>query len=324
MATVREVYRHGPMFGDFATPATAAITVPYMVEFTNQSGTPGEAVLASGLPHWGDVLGAMTLQRKTPRQVDKDFSRYVVECGYALPVPGTEAAPESPNGDVWNVQIDITTKKFDQELQADVDGNPLVNSAGDPIKGITVQRADEEIRISYTTDTPDWSALDDAFGPLGRGCVNSEAFTLTINGVPRPFLVNTVHFEEYSAGVTVDVSGVAYTRMGLVLGWREDGWKRMVADQGLRLLIWAIPPGGGTATLMPVPITHRVPKDNWDGGTLTIDNSYMEPITEPVYLNGSGGTALPGDPVVYLPDGNGFVVYEEANLSTLLLDGIGT
>lgn len=329
MATVKRVYRHGEMTGNFALPATATITVPYQVEFTDQSGTPGEAALASGIPAWGSIIGAMTLQQKNPRQVEKNHRFWVVECIYALPLPNTSAAPASPSDDRWNVQIDITTREFEEEVQRDINGNPLVNSTSDPITGIMVPRSVEDIVIAFTTDTPDWASLDLAYGTLGRGCVNSAAVTLTINGGPRVFPIGTLHFWNYTSGITVDVTGVAFTRMAFRLAWREDGWKRKIADKGLN--VWGGVNSGVwpdvTWTAVKVPIMEKVP-DDIDKASGSITSYRMQPVSNPLYLDGTGGTLAVGVPVNILPEGTptgtGFPLYQTADLGYIILWDLNT
>jgi hypothetical protein len=127
--------------------------------------------------------------------------------------------------------------------------------------------------------------------------------------VARVFAAGTLLFENYSASMTYDISGVTYTKMVLSLKWRQSGWRRKLADKGLYILV------GAANDRMPIM------DDGRPDATPPVPPA---PVMQAQYLNGAGGTLSLGADVVILNGGEGFRLYDEADLGYILLWDLNT
>ena len=321
-----------PDSGEFSAGKnpTASSVVIKRVVFSDASATDSDAVQASvsgggSIASWGTMRGIQMLLRKRARRLPENPCEWEVEEIYDLPTPGDDPAPENASNDRWAVAININPVSYEREVQHDLAGDMLVNSAGDPILGMTVELDYEEWVIEFTTDTPDWSGIKAARGELGRGCVNSEGVTLTINGSARVADVGTLHWRAPSHGIAQDASGAVYSRETYRLWYREEGWHRKIADMGLNILEEV--EVDGTLTMQKTAIVEWEPV--YKNDHVTIEDWLPHPVTQPQYLDGEGGTLSIGDSTFTLPDGDGvaggggFVIFEEYDIGSLLT-GIGT
>jgi hypothetical protein len=134
---------------------------------------------------------------------------------FRIPTPGQEQAPDNPDpvdGSRWAIDISLNDVDYEEEIQKDIHKKLMVNTACDPVTGVIVPRRDKELVISFTTNIPDWLGIQAADGTEGRGCVNSELLTLTINGVERMFRAGTLKWFGSTFSATLDASGIVYPR----------------------------------------------------------------------------------------------------------------
>lgn len=261
------------------------------------------------IPPLFDKRGYLYLLQYGGKQNKKKPRMWEIKVTYRLPKPHETPAPASPDpaGEKWGIEVRINTVPFDVEVQQEISGAQIKNTVGDPIAGIMVSQKMEEISIGFTTNVIDWTGLDRAFGPHGRGCTNSQPVYLTILGTERTFAVGTLLFSDYDMTYVLDWSGITYPRMTYKLMWREDGWRRMIANKGYRQLLSGVP------TPILAGTGPNAPK-----------------ISTPVYLKPSGSDVIqadPGDAVVIIngSDGQpGDVIYDTDDLGSFLLADLNT
>lgn len=275
-----------------ATTFTAEL--PYRVVFDGPGSGAIQAMNAT--PAFGTVTAGLTVLGKHFKRVNA--TTWVITNKMGIPLPGQEAAPASldeVDGSRWAVTVNINPVPVEMEIQRDIHGKMIQNAAGDAISGVMVDRYDEEIVWEFSTNVIDWNAIDLAYGPLGRGCVNSFDFTITINGSRRTFKAGQLRFMGQTVGATLDPSGNVYVRQTFRTRWRADGWIRQLANKGLKVKVL-----GFTFPLLTDP--------DPDG------NKHVE--TTPQYLTADGtGKLADGDDVVMIPE----ELYEQADLGSILL-----
>jgi hypothetical protein len=314
--------KEGAKTGAFGVIGSTVESVDrYRVEFAEPTATPLDAANAdagggNAIPAFYAALGPLKALTKTVTMLD-DPRMWQVEVKYGVAIPGTEPAPATPDpaGERWAINISVAAVPFEVEIQRDINGDMIENTAGDPVTGITEPQSDEEILISFTTNVVDYDGIDAAYGASGRGAINSVDVTMTINGQSRTFLARTLRFIEYSENVTVDPSGVAYIKIIYKLRWRPSNWLRKIANKGLNQL--AYHDEIGENVLEPIKIQGNV-------------------IQSPVYLttdefSGQVFRANPGDDVEIIgpgqtvaAPGSGVQITEEVDLGTVLLWDIGS
>jgi hypothetical protein len=304
---------NSPESGDFSLENDTSVVLNYMVKFDSRAATSQDAISAEAdgqsIPAFGAVYGGLVCLRKTPRRSEHDGRVWYVACHFGVPKAGVEAAPENPdpvNGERWAIDIQIRTVRNEREMQRDINGNMMVNSAGTPVTGIMTSFSDEEIILSFKTNVILWDQIDQCYDANGNGCVNAEDVTLIINGEPRVFAAGKLKYDDYELAVTAKAGEPTYWNMKLNLRYRFAGWRFPAADKGLYRK--------DVDYVQPIPIRDA------EGNTLQ----------SPVYLDGAGDVLAEGEQVVLLPAGSGadahqgFEVIGSADLGTLLLWGLHT
>lgn len=221
---------------------TGQLIDEYLVYFSDNTATQIDAMNADSGTHGAVPLmfatsGEWVVTQKEVEQTEDDPTQWKVTVTYTLPIPGVEPAPSDPTGQRWAIEININTIAYEYEIQQNVFGSQIVNTAGDPIENVTVPRYSEELTISFTADVIDWSGVDLSFGTLGRGSTNSVAVTMTINGQSRTFAIGTLLFQNFSFSIVQDPTAVNYPRVTYRLSWRADGWDRVLANKGVNGLV---------------------------------------------------------------------------------------
>lgn len=318
MATLKyvEALRGHTANRDVGSSITATEVRKYNVFFTGTDATGADAMTASGVPQIGATLGTLVCNNQTAEALD-DCSVWLVTNTYSLPQPGEEAKPSGE--DTWAINITVNSVMYEYEAQFDADGNPIQNTAGDPITGIMRPKYDEEMTITYRSTEVNSSGIDACIGKT-----NSVEITLTINGQEFVYPVNTMLFSDYSVAFVLDVNGSQYPETTLRLRIRQETWTRVVANKGFNGIVDGDPVTVGANTIMTLgtsgarlPLT--IPLE--DSGGVT----HEEPITSPVYLTTSIADhtverAAEDSPIEKLY----FEIYEQADLGTLLLADIET
>ena len=267
------------------------------------------------IPPFGDVIGSYVLTAKKPRKAT--MTHWVVVCTYTLPTLVDAVRPPEDSGvEHWAVTVDVRQLPFTETVQrfrtpptlyraaadglsAPVEveaygGTFIENSAGDAIDGVTVDRYGEEWIIGFNTAVPNWAGIDEAYGDDGRGTVNSEEFTITINGEPRTFAVGTLLFKGVSHSIKRDDVGT-YVRVVYTLWWRKDGWLRRVDNKGYRVVV--------AGKVLPASISASTPV-------------FLKTTT----VRYDVGVAVPGDGGEYL-EGE---LYGESDLGAILIYDMDT
>ena len=242
LASARQTNAGQPAISGQARIGVGAATVEaravWHVMFDGPGSDAYQAMNAT--PEFGATQGNLVLLGKDFELNPEDECAWKITCIYNIPQPGQQAAPaelDEENGSRWAIEFTINPWTVEEEVQKNIAGKMILNKAHDPIAGIMVERNWEELSVSFTTNLVDWIGIDACFGSLGRGCVNSEDVTLTINGQERVFLEGTLRFMNYSLQATLDPSGAIYTRMTYRLKWKPEGWVRKLANKGLNTLV---------------------------------------------------------------------------------------
>lgn len=166
---------------------------------------------------------------------------------------------DAPGANVWLVEVtfstdvDVTSNPIGmpavvtretqlREIPAvfDVDGNPLLNTAGDLMTDPPAVRkqVDQVFKIqkNLPLNLPDWTDTH-------PGCVNSDSIRLR----GRTYQPGTMFFAALSIGAEMNVPGstdtistlrgTPYTTADLELWWRADGWIEYYPNRGFFQLI---------------------------------------------------------------------------------------
>lgn len=258
-------------------------TWEYLVR-TTQIETDVDAIESASyggtsIPDEGDthpINSDLICTAKSVERIDKTGLLWRVEVSWTS---DTQAEAE----EVWNVEMSVTGTEFQQQAYQDKDGNPIVNSAGQPFEpGLTESFYDEEITVSFNSYSVNASGIEAA-----RGKVNDQQITLTVNGVARTYEAR--HLKCVQAGYqTVYSGGNSYWRITYVFRSRVDGYTETVLDQGFAELV--------------------------AGELVTIKDANGEPLNAQSMLDGAGAVSTDG------PHWLSFAIDEEASLATLLTD----
>lgn len=215
-------------------------TVNYRVEFTSFDNTGADCFDATDpttsldVPTSGDTVTATvdgssvtcSLDTVEPQQIDK--LTYIVACNYSSKPSGTTTI-DSPNAHGnWDLDFSFRQVPIEVETAKDNNGDPIVNSAGEPYKGVKVTMYDGEYTISFKTLDPasHISAIDAVIG-----CVNSGSCTFTINGVTRTFAALTLRLTDAEYSTKKDGENLVWN-FTLKLQYHEDTWVTSLVDEG--------------------------------------------------------------------------------------------
>ncbi len=159
-----------------------------------------------------------------------------------------------------------------EPIDTDIDGNALVNSSDEPFDPPPTEEFDDLLlRGVYNVAE---------FNPVGasifKNAVNTDFFQP--RGSPVAFAPGQGKVVTYVSREIRAITGNFYVEVTVEIQFRATGWKRKFVDQGFRIK---------TGTDDDDKPTYEEIKDD-DGN----------PISEPVFLDGSGGKLSEGDPVV--------------------------
>jgi|TARA_R110002096_G_scaffold55026_7_gene141617 hypothetical protein len=146
-----------------------------------------------------------------------------------------------------------STEAYEKEVSAERDGSLIVNTAGDPIKGVT--RDDSRIAVQVEKNV---SSLPGSVVAI-MDHLNSGAFTIDGFTASR----NSAKFTSLGLGPVDTRNGVSFRVMKFIIQFREDLWKAFPANVGVRC------------------------KDSIDPQKrcLVINDGDLTPVTEPVPLD---------------------------------------
>jgi hypothetical protein len=243
----------------------------YLVEFDTKGFSLWDARTATdgttSIPADGDSISpgsnvVVTSKVATPKQE----SPYValVEVTYGIPTRDLVIFPQPPSANKWNISVEAEGVSYLEPVYADRDGKVIGNSAltgFDP--PLVKEYFDELITVTYTTNAANMAAWDTEIPPA-RGKINSDTVTLTIEGVTRSFVPETLKLGNARYGVTLGMSETGELekqfRVLLPLIYRYDTWTRRIVDQGFYELnsssfeLEPILDANGQMVAQPVPL----------------------------------------------------------------------
>lgn len=171
-------------------------------------------------------------------------------------------------------EIDWSFAQFESIADVDVNGFAVVNSAGDPFDPPVVR--DDSRPVLTVTRNERLDAFDAAVAYSYRDTINADDF---MGAGPHQVKVATI-----SARRAYHPACGLYWVVTYVFHFNEDGWDKVILDQGLRYV--------SNATLRNASINGQS-------------------ATAPVLLDGAGGILSPGAPAAYLT----FQVYKESTFA---------
>jgi hypothetical protein len=214
----------------------------YLVKTDDKQTTAFQARTASfgdvSIPAEGSILPgtAMTAHVEAERLTENPLY-WAVTVTYSLPSSNGFAVNETKpaEGGKWNKSIRGRTLVWEEEIytakNADGEVVTIQNSAGQRfLTGINKQYYDEEFIVNFTTDAPNWSAIQAC-----RGNVNDAEISLTVRGVTRTFAIGTLslmHVEwEYNFNYTNDPDAPDLN-FEYSFQYKPDGWAVRKVDEG--------------------------------------------------------------------------------------------
>ena len=193
----------------------------YRVYFDVLDATENDAVSASAggvsIPYLWTALGTGTYETmymllNVRGEHDKnDPSVWTITCNYSIPAPG-QNKPAAGSAK-FNISINGTSVVHEEEVLQDGNGKPIRNTSKVAYSPSLKQDVyNERITVSYDTYSPDWATLKAC-----RGHSNDAAITMTINGHPRVFAINTLKLDATEWSGTVDYTGAGAIKVTLHL-----------------------------------------------------------------------------------------------------------
>lgn len=247
-----------------------------------------DALSAVGVPVPGAIHPSdffLICKSVTARQDDGEQTnlKWVVTANYDNEPDDQEE--ENEEGNPLEERPVVRGGSIDREtiVTEDADGEPIQNSAEDPIRGLTVPYADYAINISMNVAT-----LSLATVASFRKKVNDATFFDADAGTAR--------LSRFDFDVLYHQSIGQYFKVSYEFQIREGGWDARVLDEGFNQLDYP------DKTMITLPLL--------DDTGAEIGRS---PVTEPVLLNGFGTPLEAGDPPVFLE----FTLFTPADFSGL-------
>jgi len=269
-----------------------------------------EVLTAEGLPLLGTpyviapgILDLRCIVRRRRCSVDQNDPRlWLVRVEYATKAadPSDPAEqPDNPEDPILRPpEVSWTHEPYQRVVERDIEGNPLVNSAGQPFDPLPT--ADDNrltlviSRFEQVYDKREMLKFVDA--------VNDDPFQgfdpgqAKIKGIPA-----VQHFENNQ-----QLWKVTYT-----IQFKEEGWNLFILDQGRYQAI------NDNADPDGAPLTSA---SNRGKITPIVDAETGEPISDPVLLDGNGFPLQgPDAQPVFLKDPGGFKIYKRKPFAKLNL-----
>jgi hypothetical protein len=189
--------------------------------------------------------------------------------------------PENPLN--HPIKITFGANRFEKPAEEDVDGNAVLNSAGDYFDpAATMDDSRSTLRVVRNEQY-----YDERYATVWRDKVNESNWNGYAPGTVKILPITSEM--EYSG-----VCGFYYV-VQYEFEINSDGWKKRILDQGLRVL------------------------DSGTGNQKLAHDENGQPATSPVLLDGNGGQLEVGDSPVYLE----YQVYQEIDFGPLNLNFSG-
>ena len=230
----------------------------FLVESTTSDGAYN-ASTAPGLPLIGNVhhedLTAWCRDVSIEPFVKKDAAQnkryWIYTANYS------SAFELNTNPGLDPPRFNWTTEQFEKEITEDRNGNKIVNTAGDFLKGVV--RDDSRLQVEVTV--PVLNGVPASVAAL-MDKLNNAVFI--IDGYTAA--TNTAKFTALKLGQRQERNGTVYRMMSFIVQFRADEWK-------------AFPPNVGMRCVDSVDPTKRC---------MIVNDGDLTPVTEPVPLSASG------------------------------------
>jgi len=228
--SVTQVKRSGT-----GTSETAQYLVRYD-SFTASLPTARQARVASAgglaIPAEGALLSGTSWRAKvTAEQRQEDPRIWDVTATWSANEAARETQPAGSNVK-WNVQVKSRGVAYERSVYEDLNGNPIVNSAGGQFDTQPkIIQYDEAFSVSFNTN---YGNIVNAIRAK-RGRVNSDTVTMTIKGVTHTFAAGTLKLvdADYEIDYDYTTDSANVWAVNLELHYRADEWVDVqVADHG--------------------------------------------------------------------------------------------
>lgn len=163
------------------------------------------------------------LQNREVRRLDDGTrTKWVVTCTWASPEPGDSGSePPDENPLLRPVQYSLEWSAFTKVISKDIDGEPLLNSAGDLFENVEIDSADPVlVCVKNMFPLEDIIALAIAY----RNAVNEEEF---FGAPPR-----TCKMEAISSGPLMEENGYQYYQVTFRIQFKEETWDLFIVNRG--------------------------------------------------------------------------------------------
>lgn len=245
-------------------------TRSWRVQCDSRRDGPVTARSAAGIPALGTSYEVTSTEKDTGSYVQSitcrcesasanpDHAQWKVTASYGP----YDATAWSQNPIEWPLKLSWSWAQYERIIWADVDGNPILNSAGDPFSDpVTIDDSRPVLRVTRNEATFDPALVD-----LYRDKVNSGAFC----GAPAGYVKMAAPTAELA--FNPDAGGFYYV-VTYEFHFNRDGWKKSILDQGFAEKV--------SGKLKPIM-------------------NQGQKVDEPVPLNGSGARLPVGGTAVFL------------------------
>lgn len=204
---------------DEQKPNKVSYSVPYTLEYDGAGDQDGLALReAAGLPQIGDACPFDPSARAVSRRFALEGDGWALaSCVVEF---SNEAPAESDNPLARPVKISFRAQRWQRPIDRDIDGEPIINSAGDRL--INVPPADDSRPVVVISRN--LASFDMSTALQYADAVNSDTF---LGAAPGKLKIQEMAAEQQTEG---DVTFWAFT---CTIEGREDGWLLKVKDAGL-------------------------------------------------------------------------------------------
>lgn len=163
-------------------------------------------------------------------------------------------------------EVSWTFAQFERPVDQDVNGNPIVNTAGDPFDP-PLMRDDSRPVLEIVRNEP---SFDPNLAKGYKDRVNTDVFFDQAPGTVK--VANITGRRKYNQNIGL------YYEVKYEFAFQDEGWSSNVLNAGLRQIDNSTnPPGRSPILIKGVPATEPIPLDN--------NGEPLGPDDEPVFLN---------------------------------------
>lgn len=177
----------------------------------------------------------------------------------------SEGTPLDEDPTLDTVEVSMDTIAYDQPIWKDINGDALLNSAGDPVKNLTKEATRRVFKIrTKLAAPPAWLATHE-------DGVNNATVTILSQSIPA----GQAKIKRMHVGKEAARNGITFYPVEVDVHWYTEGFKTEYLDAGLRekinnVMIDIVSGDGGKVT-QEVPLDGAGRKlDNPAPGTVTV------------------------------------------------------